>query len=367
MSGTRRAGSHARASRARITPAANDVRPLRASILRWYRKHRRDLPWRRTRDPYAIWLSEIMLQQTRVETVIPYYERFLARFSTLDSLADAREADVLALWSGLGYYGRARSLKAAADLVVREHAGRLPADLDALRALPGVGPYTAAAIASVAFGRPEAAVDGNVIRVLARIGGWSGRRDEPVLRRRVESLASSLARGPSPGDWTQSLMELGALVCSPTAPRCDRCPAASRCVANRSGNPTRFPSPARKTPTSATERRVVIVARRGEKVLLTETEAGWNLPSASVPTSAGNSRAAAASVARALFTNAHVSGPRGEFRHRTYSEDLRFEIWEADPGRARAPKGSEWVDPERLRDRPHRAPTLKALKALRLL
>lgn len=361
MSGTRRNDARAR------TASTVDARPLRASILRWYRKHRRDLPWRRTRDPYAIWLSEIMLQQTRVETVIPYYERFLARLPTIDSLAGAREADVLALWSGLGYYSRARSLKAAADLVVREHAGRLPADPASLRELPGVGPYTAAAIASVAFGRAEAAVDGNVIRVLARIGGWSGRRDEPALRRRVESLASELARGPSPGDWTQALMELGALVCSPTAPGCDRCPAASRCAANRSGNPARFPSPARKTPTSATERRVILVARRGKKVLLTETEAGWNLPTASVPARTGSSRAAATSVARSLFTSAQVSGPRGEFRHRTYSEDLRFEVWEARPGRARTPKGSEWVDPGRLRDRPLRAPTMKALKNLQLL
>jgi A/G-specific adenine glycosylase len=343
----------------------NDVRALRASILRWYRKHRRDLPWRRSHDPYAIWLSEIMLQQTRVETVIPYYERFLARFPTIQSLARAREADVLALWSGLGYYSRARSLKAAADLVVREHAGRLPDDAVALRELPGIGPYTAAAIASVAFGRPEAAVDWNVIRVLARIGGWKGRRDEPALRRRVESFASELARGTAPGDWTQALMELGALVCAPAAPRCDRCPAASRCIANRSGDPARFPTAARKASPSPTERRVLLVARRGSKVLLTESESAWNLPSA--PVGRHSPKAAAARVARAFIAGAEVAGPRAEFRHRTYAEDLRFEIWEARAARSAAPLGSEWVDRDRLRERPLRAPTLKALKALRLL
>jgi A/G-specific adenine glycosylase len=343
----------------------SDVRALRASILTWYRKHRRDLPLRRSRDPYAIWLSEIMLQQTRVETVIPYYERFLARFPTIQSLADAREPDVLTLWSGLGYYSRARSLKAAADLVVREHAGRLPEDAAALRELPGIGPYTAAAIASVAYGRPLPAVDGNVIRVLARIGGWKGRRDEPALRRRVESFASELARGIAPGDWTQALMELGALICSPMAPRCDQCPAAFRCAAKQSGDPARFPTPARKTSPSPTQHRVLLVARRGRKVLLTENENAWNLPSAAVGRL--TPKAAASRMARAFVASAEVAGPRGEFRHRTYAEDLRFEIWEASAARSAKPEGSEWVDRDRLRELPLRAPTLKALKALSLL
>ncbi|HEY6098141.1 MAG TPA: A/G-specific adenine glycosylase, partial [Anaeromyxobacter sp.] len=158
-------------------------------------------------------MSEIMLQQTRVEMVIPYYHRFLERFPNVRSLAKASDADVLAQWSGLGYYGRARNLRDAASLLVREHAARLPEDPAALLRLPGVGEYTAAAISSVAFGRPAAAVDGNVVRVLARIHGLRGRRDSTALRRRVNAIAHGLAAGSRPGDWTQALMELGATVC----------------------------------------------------------------------------------------------------------------------------------------------------------
>ena len=163
----------------------------RRGILAWYQRHKRDLPWRRTRDPYAIWVSEIMLQQTRVETVIPFYDRFLRLFPDVRTLARAREAAVLAAWSGLGYYRRARHLHAAARAVVRDHGGEVPGTREDLLALPGIGAYTASAIASIAFSREEAAVDGNVIRVLARVHGLRGRRDSPALRRRVETIAAA--------------------------------------------------------------------------------------------------------------------------------------------------------------------------------
>src|SRR5439155_12475332 len=252
----------ARVGRPRVRRALRETAPhtLRAAILRWYLKHRRDLPWRSTQDPYAIWVSEIMLQQTRVETVIPYYRRFLERFPNVRSLAKASEADVLARWSGLGYYGRARNLRDAASLLVREHAAQLPEDPAALRRLPGVGEYTAAAISSVAFGRPVAAVDGNVIRVLTRIHGLRGRRDSTALRRRVNAIAETLAVGPRPGDWTQALMELGATVCLPREPLCERCPARTPCIARRSGHADRYPEAA---PVAAPkqERRVILLAR----------------------------------------------------------------------------------------------------------
>ena len=364
----------------RVLAKPRDQRALRSAVLAWYRRNRRDLPWRRTRDPYAIWVSEIMLQQTRVETVIPFYERFLKRFPTPRDLARAREADVLAAWSGLGYYRRARGLHAAAAVVVREHGGRIPEELDSLRALPGIGAYTAAAIASVAHGRPAAAVDGNVIRVLARIAGLKGRRDDPALRRQVEDIATRLAEGDSPGDWTQALMELGALICVPRAPRCEACPAATRCLARRSGDPAAYPEPAKTGSGLRTRRIVMLLARRGAKILLLNGEAAgnaaepkaWSLPL--METKTATSRSAAVRLSRTWTKGSPVEGPTRRFRHRTYAEDLHFEVWESlcppperSAGKAATALKTEvrWVDPTRLDELPLRSPTLKAVKGLR--
>ncbi len=197
---------------------------FRQSLLQWFDCHKRDLPWRRDRDPYRVWLSEIMLQQTRVAAVTGHYERFLRRFPTIQKLASARESSVLAVWSGLGYYRRARMLHAAAKKVVKEHAGALPQRVDDLRTLPGVGRYTAAAIASIAFGEPVAVVDGNVERVLSRVlgkhlGGES-------LWRSAEELLSRRR----PGDFNQAMMELGATICLPRQPRCLLCPVSDLCA-----------------------------------------------------------------------------------------------------------------------------------------
>src|ERR1700742_3501221 len=193
------------------TPA--DVREMSAALLGWYAAHKRDLPWRATRDPYRIWVSEIMLQQTRVAAVLEHYRLFLAAFPTLKTLAAASEAEVLALWSGLGYYRRARMLHRAAKLVADEFAGALPRSAEGLLALPGVGAYTAAAVASIAFGEPVAVVDGNVERVLARVAGWSAA--ENGFATRVRTFAATLVDAERPGDFNQGMMELGATVCLP--------------------------------------------------------------------------------------------------------------------------------------------------------
>ena len=192
----------------------------RRALLAWYDANRRDLPWRRTSDPYAIWVSEAMLQQTRVETVIPYYERFLARFPDIESLATADLDDVLGEWAGLGYYSRARNLRRAAQVVVEDHNGRLPDDIEGLRSLPGVGRYTAGAVASIAFDREEPIVDGNVARVIARLLDIGENIKNPDVERRLWKVAGELARGKRPGDLNQSIMELGATICTPRSPRC---------------------------------------------------------------------------------------------------------------------------------------------------
>jgi len=352
-------------------------RTLRTAILDWYLEHRRDLPWRRSRDPYAIWVSEVMLQQTRVETVIPYYERFLKRFPSVRALARATEADVLAAWSGLGYYSRARNLRRAAETVEREHLGELPRDPATLRALPGIGEYTAAAIASIAFGVPAAAIDGNVIRVLARIDGRRGRRNSSALRREVTERAAALAHGPRPGDWTQALMELGATVCLPRDPLCERCPAARRCLARKSGEPDRYPESA-ITAAPKPERRVLLVARAGGRVFLmtdpADAHATWTLPYVAV--SRGAPLRAARALARIHAAGAALSeSPRATFRHRTFSRDTTYDVWETRvaarhaveavrEGRPVGVAGGRWMSERALSKLPVRAHTQKALRKL---
>jgi A/G-specific adenine glycosylase len=199
-------------------------RLFRKNILRWYNRHRRTLPWRATDDPYRIWLSEIMLQQTRVAAVIEHYHEFLRRFPTIQKLAAARQASVLAAWSGLGYYRRARMLHSAAKVIVREHGGKFSTTEKQLQALPGIGRYTAAAIASIAFGEPVAVVDGNVERVLQRV---AGRR---LASEELWSAANHLLDTKRPGDFNQAVMELGAVVCTPRAPACLTCPVTELCA-----------------------------------------------------------------------------------------------------------------------------------------
>lgn len=201
-----------------------DAREFRARLLGWYDAHARDLPWRRDRDPYRLWLSEVMLQQTRVAAVIGHYHEFLRRFPTVEKLAAAREASVLAAWSGLGYYRRARMLHAAAKVVTRNLGGKFPTTAEALLALPGIGRYTAAAIASIAFGEAVAVVDGNVERVLQRI---SGRR---LSGEQLWNAAEVLLAREYPGDFNQAMMELGATVCTPRGPSCLTCPVVDLCA-----------------------------------------------------------------------------------------------------------------------------------------
>jgi A/G-specific adenine glycosylase len=212
-----------------------ELTAFRKQLLGWFRQFQRDLPWRRTGDPYLIWLSEIMLQQTRVAAAIPYYQRFLQRFPDVYALAAAPQEEVLRLWSGLGYYGRARNLQKAAQLIVAKHAGQFPTRLEDALALPGIGNYTAAAILSIAFGEKQAVLDGNVARVLARLGAIRGDLRESRRWQELQKTADRLLERKSPGDWNQAMMELGATLCTPKLPRCLLCPVAQFCEGRRLG------------------------------------------------------------------------------------------------------------------------------------
>jgi len=236
---------------------------IREALLEWYSAHARDLPWRRTRDPHAIWLSEIMLQQTRVATVIPYYERFLAKFPTVRHLARARLDTVLKMWEGLGYYSRARNLHRAAKEIVTRLDGEIPRTRDELLTLPGIGRYTAGAIASIAFGAREPLVDGNVTRVLCRVFRIHGNPKDRAIHQRIWSLAEDLLPKKRVGQFNQALMELGSEICTPRNPRCEECPLNRLCEANRHHEQDLLPTRVRKKPLPSHTVAVGVIHRHG--------------------------------------------------------------------------------------------------------
>ena len=223
---------------------------IEQKLLSWFLQHRRSMPWRTRRTPYRVWISELMLQQTRVDQVIPYFERFMKRFPSLKSLAEASQEDVLKLWEGLGYYSRARNLHAAAKIIQSEHGGRFPRTHDELLALPGIGAYTAAAIGSLAFGMDLAVLDGNVIRVLSRLYAYPRDTRSGPARRELQQLADTLLVAGDAGNYNESMMELGATLCLPRNPDCPACPLSDVCLGSQSGRPTDFPvkAPKKKTP-----------------------------------------------------------------------------------------------------------------------
>jgi A/G-specific adenine glycosylase len=242
---------------------------FRKQLLGWFRQYQRDLPWRRTKDPYRIWLSEIMLQQTRVAAVIPYYERFLERFPDIHALATAPQEDVLRLWSGLGYYSRARNLQRAAQEIVSRHDGAFPRTEKGALALPGIGSYTAAAILSIAYGEKHAVLDGNVARVLSRISAMRGDLRDTKRWQSLQKSADALLAPKSPSDWNQAMMELGATLCTPQSPQCLLCPATRFCQARKLGIADMLPARRKKR---ATENIVlaaaVLLDPRGRTLLL---------------------------------------------------------------------------------------------------
>lgn len=267
---------------------AETAEAIRNALLRFYDASARPLPWRGTDDPYAVWISEVMAQQTRVETVVPYYERWLRSFPDVHTLADADETAVLKAWEGLGYYSRARNLHRAARLVRDRHAGSLPGTYDALRALPGVGDYTAGAVASIAFGQRHPAIDGNARRVLARLLDHPD-PPLPLLRETMHALLPA----DRPGDFNQAVMELGATICTPRAPKCSRCPVRDRCAAHAAGSQAERPRPKPKKPVPLIGIATAVLRdARGRMMLVRRPARGllgglWSFPGEEVAGEAG--------------------------------------------------------------------------------
>jgi A/G-specific adenine glycosylase len=321
---------------------------VRRALLAWYDVHKRDLPWRRRGDPYSIWISEIMLQQTRVAAVIPYYERFLALFPDVAALASAREQDLLAAWAGLGYYSRARNAQKAARSIVE--LPDFPSDYARIRELPGIGDYTAAAVASIAFGRPHAAVDGNVLRVLSRLTAERGDIQSPAVRQRLGGVAAKLLHPRRPGDFNQAIMELGATVCLPKQPLCAECPIGKYCGALGQGMEKELP--VRAVPKRANQRAVRLLAiEKSGKILLWRRGADsrrlagfWELPE------------------KEQLPEARVREKAGQFRHTIVHTTYLVRVDRAWSGSC--PDGFRWVARAELAKLPLSTTARKALACL---
>lgn len=335
-----------------------------AALLEWYRRHRRDLPWRGTRDPYRIWLSEVMLQQTRVETVRPFFASFLVRFPTVEALAEAPLDEVLAAWSGLGYYRRARFLHQAARVVAER--GAFPSSLESLRALPGVGEYTAAAVASIAFGLAEPVLDGNVERVTARWLALAGDPKRGETRRALRGAAAELLDRDAPGDSNQALMELGATVCTPRQPKCPLCPVERTCRGAASGDPEAYPAARDERPGERIERVLAVVEDERGRVLLhrraddEELLAGtWELPWAAA------GRRAAAELGARYGGRWRLGAEAGVVRHRITFRSLVLSVrratCETAAGVVAEGPAAGWFAPREVAGLPHSAMVDKAL------
>ena len=310
-------------------------RAIRRHLAAWYAAAKRDLPWRRSRDPYAIWVSEVMLQQTQVKTVIPYYRRFIARFPGIRQLAAADEQTVLKAWEGLGYYARARNLQKAARWVATRMAGRVPSDWPAMRQLPGAGDYITAAVLSIAYDQPYAVVDGNVKRVLARLFAIETPVNQASGHKVYQAAADRLLDRRHPGRHNQAVMELGALVCLARKPLCDACPVGTYCRAFREGRTDHYPLRTKRAATPRRRQVAGVVVKKGRLLLVQRPAEGllaglWEFPCG--PVMAGETPQGACGRCIDALTGLQVAvGPRVVTVHHTYTHfKLQLEVYLCD-------------------------------------
>jgi A/G-specific adenine glycosylase len=344
-------------------------------LAAWYRRNRRELPWRGVKDPYRIWVSEVMLQQTQVATVVPHYLGFLTRFPSLISLAEASEEQVLSAWSGLGYYRRARGLHAAARQVLESHGGKLPREVKSLRRLPGIGAYTAGALASIAFERPEPALDGNAERVLSRLLSCPGDSGRKATRARFEAMVRSMMRAEPPSEITQGLMELGALICIPAKPQCPRCPLASLCLARERGLQHLLP-PRRQERSPERMQAALAILKNGKRYLLWRRNRGelmeglWEFPGGIL----GDRERAPDALRRwgrdRLGRTILAGGKATTFTQSITYRRIQVSAYEARLGEAsppgwRLPPDARWLTPIQISRMPHGSATRKVLACLR--
>jgi A/G-specific adenine glycosylase len=346
-------GANALASRIQDDAATLASRGIAARLLRWFDRHKRELPWRSTTDPYRIWLSEIMLQQTRVESVVPYYERFVSRFLSVQALAHAPLDDVLKLWAGLGYYSRARNLHAAANEIVSLRGGHFPRSLAELQKLPGVGRYTAAAIASIAFNERVAVLDGNVKRVLARLLAIRDSIDSPKIISYLWRVAESLVPARRPGDFNQAMMELGATVCTRAGPACNDCPVRRHCRARELRLQSELPVRRRKPDVRRVRYLAAAIVRNGRILFVQRPARGllgglWTLPGGSAPDHAFAEIELHRQLRERLGISIRMRRLLGRVTHQFTHRTLTVDVFECTLGRnpatTRLPRCA-WLDP----------------------
>lgn len=351
--------------------SAEWIAELRRALLRWFETHKRPTPWRNDPSPYRVWVSEVMLQQTQTATVIPYFERFIARFPDVQALASAPLEEVLRYWEGLGYYARARNLHKAAHLIV-QNGGQLPSTPEQLRELPGIGAYTAGAIASIAFGQPVPVVDGNVARVLARLLWLKGDLKTHAAQKQLWAIAEQLVDPARPGAFNQALMELGSTVCTPAQPRCGECPISHLCAAYQRGQPTAVPEPSRRPSTRTMVDVSAIIEREGRFLLAQRPPEGlwgglWEFPRATRQ-ARESIEALAIRAAEQVGLQVLPKQPLLQVRHVvTYSKIQLYGylcVWQAGEARAGAYQTTAWVAPEAFAEYPLSAPQRKLAEAL---
>jgi len=357
----------------------NEKATFQRNLLRWYRSAKRPLPWRKTRDPYKILISEMLLQQTRVETAIDYYNRFVRRFPTVKHLSEASQESVLQVWQGLGYYGRARNLHRTAQLLCMETKGRIPSDPEALQKFPGIGPYTAAAVASIAFGRDVPVLDGNVVRVLCRVFMIRDDPGSPATRKRLVEIGGDLLPKGKAADFNQALMEIGALVCKPARPDCLPCPVKSVCAAFKKGKTHLVPLRRKKPPVPIQSRVVAFITGHGRILISKRPTDGllgglWELPGRTAEiqeTEKQARRKLESRLRKHAFIQPVFSEPCAVLKH-TYShfqEELRvyrYKGSQSRPGDQRR-KGHpdwKWVHRNRISQYPVTGATKKILQQI---
>lgn len=334
---------------------------LRHALARWYAENKRLLPWRNTSDPYAIWVSEVMLQQTQVNTVIPYYERFMERFESIFLLAAATDRQVLKAWEGLGYYARIRHLHQAAKTVVTHHNGEIPSRWDAFHALPGVGDYIAAAVLSIAYDRPYAVVDGNVKRVLSRLVCMDLPVNKQTGHKTYQYLADELLDRKRPGNHNQALMELGALICTPRNPLCGICVLAPFCRALKTGSVDQFPKRIKKAPSPQYDIAVGVVVKNG-RLLITQRKAEgllgglWEFPGGKIGRRESPAQACLREIKEETGLDVHIKHHLTQVRHAYTHFKIVMDVFICTYGsgkvRLNGPVSHRWVTPQAINDFP---------------
>ncbi|GBC60253.1 A/G-specific adenine glycosylase [Desulfonema ishimotonii] len=334
---------------------------IRKHLVRWYMKHHRALPWRETRDPYRIWVSEVMLQQTQVNTVIPYYERFLKRFPDVNALAEADAGDVLKLWEGLGYYARCRNLHKAAGQVVAAHGGKIPDERTRFKKLPGVGDYIASAVQSIAFSHAHAVVDGNVKRVLARIFRMDAPVNQPASYPQFRDIAATLLDTARPGIFNQAVMELGALICKPKTPDCGNCPVSDHCGAYAAGVTDEYPKRVRRKPVPVRHMVAGIVHKEG-RMLITQRKAEgllgglWEFPGGEVRKGETAEAACIREITEQTGLSVGIVSPLTRVRHAYTHFKIEMDVFHcrylAGDMRLSGPDDFRWITPDETDDYP---------------